>query len=607
MANPMFLLLGVPLVIGIINLFLPIIIRKILTLLGLVFCGILVIRLFGSFPESAEFLRTTVASLDRMALLALVFIQLLGLIILLFSLAGVEKGIEKRFFVLYPLTIAFSNGVVLSVHALSFLIFWSLAGLALYGFALLGRGKEAPSTAKKTFILVGGSDAFLLFGLALMWLKTEGSWSLNSPAIPLHDAAGSSAFVFLLIAAFAKAGGFPFHTWVPDFCREAPVESTALLPAALDKLLGIYLLARMMTTYFKVGLPAQLVVITLGAMTVITGVMMAMIQHNGRRLLGYHAVSQVGYMIMGVGAGTALALAGGLFHLINNTIYKSNLLLSLGSVEKRTGTNDLDDMGGLAKLMPATFIMALIGSLSISGLPPFNGFFSKWLIYRGLLEKTAAPGLSRGIQIWLLVCIILAVFGSALTLASFMKFLHSVFLGRRPRHLDGVREAPFNQWLATGLLAVFCVAFGIFARELPLRLLIGPAVIEGGLESGPALGFYSPQVILALFALAFLFGFIVYLFTRKVRLDDVYLGGQSPAEHFRIVGTEFFNEIRCMEPLKSAYDWAEKKYFDIYDVGSRVTFGFSRWLQKAHTGQMQLYLVFILIGLLALLYFCLRA
>ncbi len=606
MDNPILLLITVPLGIGIINLVLPVAARKATTFLGLVFCGVTVVRLFSGFPENVSALGVTVTSLDKTALLALALIQLLGTIILIFSLFGIEARIERGFFVLYPLTIAFSNGVVVSEHALAFLLFWGLAGLSLYGFALLGQGAGAPAAAKKTFILIGGSDAFLILGLALMWLSTGGSWSLTGPQIPLQGGVAVFAFAFLLIAALAKAGGFPFHTWVPDFCKEAPVESAALLPASLDKILGIYLLARMMMTYFAVTLSAQLIVITLGALTVITAGMMALVQRNGRRLLGYCAVSQAGYIIVGVGTGSALALAGGLFHLVNHTLYKSNLMLSLGSVEKRTGTNDLDEMGGLGKLMPVTFFMALVGSLSISGIPPFNGFFSKWMIYQGLLGKMANPGLGKGPQIWLVFCLILAVFGSAVTLAYILKFLHSVFLGKRPERLDGIGEAPANQWLATGILSLLCVLFGVFARGLPLRYLIDPAVGESGLASGPLPGFYNPQVILVLFALAFVLGLAVFLGTRKVRLDDVYLGGQAPAEQFRIVGTEFFNEIRNMKPLKSLFNWAEKKYFDIYDLGSRMTFGFSHELQKAHPGLLQVYVLFILAGLLAILFFTLR-
>jgi formate hydrogenlyase subunit 3/multisubunit Na+/H+ antiporter MnhD subunit len=386
---------------------------------------------------------------------------------------------------------------------------------------------------------------------------------------------------------------------VPDFSRDAPVESAALMPASLDKLLGIYLLTRMMSGYFDIGPFVRMTIVSLGALTVIIAVMMAMVQHNGRRLLGYHAVSQVGYMIMGVASGSALAFAGGLFHLLNNTLYKSSLFLSLGSVEKRTGTSDLDDLGGLARAMPLTFVMALIGALSISGIPPFNGFFSKWMIYQGLLEK--ASGLAPGYAIWLLVCLVLAVFGSALTLASFMKFLHAVFLGQRPERLAGVKEAPANQWLATGTLAVLCVGFGLFAREIPLRMFVLPAAEEAGMAPAAFLGLYNPRFILLLFALAFVLGLVVFLLTRKTRHDEVYLGGNAQAEIFRVSGTAFYREITEMKPFKGIYRRAEGKVFDIYDLGSKATFGFSHLLQKAHAGLLQVYVLFILFGFLAFL------
>ena len=596
--NDLLMLIIVPLIVSIINFILPAVVRKILTLATMVYTMTLTYFLYVN-PAASDFhlFDERVFSLDQMGLFALIFIQILSFIILIFSLKGVQKEIEKSFFVLYPMTLAFCNGVVLSENMISFLIFWGLSGLTLYGFALLGKTKEAPQTAKKTFILIGGSDAFLIMGFVLMWfVQPAAGWSLSSFNLPLTDGSTIFAFILLLIAAFAKAGGFPMHTWVPDFSKDAPVESAAFLPASLDKLLGIYLLARMMISYFTVDIVVHLIVVTLGALTVITAVMMAMNQHNGRRLLGYHAVSQVGYMIMGVGSGNILAFAGGLFHLVNHTIYKSNLFLSLGSVEKKAGSNNLEDLGGLGKVMPITFIMALIGALSISGIPPFNGFFSKWMIYQGLLEKTATLGAAY--QIWLLLCIILAVFGSALTLASFMKFIHAIFLGRKPESLNHVKEAPANQWLATGLLSLLCIVFGIFAVEIPLKLFIFPVLAENGMTIQSYLGLYNPQLIVVLFAIAFALGIVIYLLTKRVRYDDVYIGGQSPAEKFRIIGTEFYNEIRNMTPLKSIYNAAEKKYFDVYDVSGNSTFAFSRLLQKAHPGQLQLYVLYIVLGVL---------
>jgi multicomponent Na+:H+ antiporter subunit A len=592
MDNPLVLVLALPLGVAFLNLFLPRLLQKALILAGLVLGMFAVSRFFNTPPPSFELLGAVALSLDKLSLLALTFIHVLSLIIFVFCLKGLEAATERSFLILFPLTVAFAGGTVLCPNAFGFLVFWGLSGLALYGFALLGRGEKAAATAKKTFIIVGGSDAFLILGLALAGMTS--GWSLVGAAVPMNGPAGALAFIFLLIAAFAKAGAFPLHTWVPDFSRDAPVESAALLPSSLDKLLGIYLLTRMMSGYFAVGPFVRMVVVSLGALTVIIAVMMAMVQHNGRRLLGYHAVSQVGYMIMGVASGSALAFAGGLFHLLNNTLYKSNLFLSLGSVEKRAGTNELDGLGGLARAMPVTFVMALIGALSISGIPPFNGFFSKWMIYQGLLER--ASGLAPGYAIWLLVCLVLAVFGSALTLASFMKFLHAVFLGQRPERLAGVKEAPANQWLATGTLALLCVVFGLLAKEIPLRLFVLPAAEEAGLAPGAFLGIYSPRFVLLLFAAAFVLGLTVFLLTRKTRYDEVYLGGNAQAEAFRVAGTEFYKEITQMRPFKAIYREAEKNSFDIYDLGSKATLGLSRLLQRAHAGQLQVYVIFILFG-----------
>lgn len=599
--NILVLLIVVPLVVAIINLILPTIIRKILTFGVLVYSIYLTIMLYLTPSEEVMLFNQFIFQLDKLSLFALTFIQALSFIILLFALKGIEKEHEKSFFIWYPMTVSFCNGVVVSDHSISFLIFWGLSGLTLYMFSLLGNTKETPQTAKKTFILIGGSDAFLIMGLAMMgFAQPEALWSLEAFNMPLVDGYSVLAFIVLLIAAFTKAGGFPFHSWVPDFSRDAQVESAAFLPASLDKILGIYLLARMMMTLFVYDILLNLIVITLGALTVITAVMMAMNQHNGRKLLGYHAVSQVGYMIMGVGSGSVIAFAGGLFHLVNHTIYKSNLFLSLGSVEKRTGTNELDELGGLAKVMPVTFIMALIGALSISGIPPFNGFFSKWMIYQGLLEKASV--ITPGYQIWLLLCILLAIFGSALTLASFMKFIHAVFLGKALKKYAGIRETSFNQWLATGILSVLCIGFGIFARELPLKQFIFPILNQYNLDFTGYLGLYNPQLISILFVISFLVGFVIYLLVKKVRYDEVYLGGMDSSEKFRILGTEFYNEIRNMIPLKGIYNAAEKKWFDMYDLGGNSTFALSRIFQKAHPGQLQLYVLYIIIGVLIFLW-----
>ena len=165
----------------------------------------------------------------------------------------------------------------------------------------------------------------------------------------------------------------------------------------------------------------------IGVITIISAVMMALVQHNYKQLLGFHAVSQVGYMILGFGLGSAIGVAAGLFHMINNAIYKSGLFLSAGCIEYRTGKENIDDLGGLSKAMPVTFVASLIFAMSISGVPPFNGFASKWMIYQGIIDFGIGSDLPN--KLWIL-WLGLAVLGSALTLASFIKFIGGIFLSR---------------------------------------------------------------------------------------------------------------------------------------------------------------------------------
>lgn len=599
--NELVLLFLVPFGIAVLNIFLPSIVRKILTFLGLAFSSFLVYSLYSKTSLIFTLFGRDIFSINQLGLFALTFIQALSFIILIFSLKGVDKSIDKKYFILYPLTVAFCNGVILSNDVISFIIFWGLSGMAVYLFAILGKTKDTPATSKKTFIIIGGSDVFLIMGLIIMTFMQPGAnWFLSGLSIPLKTELSFVAFVFLIIAAFAKAGGFPLHTWVPDYSKDTPIESTTLLLGALDKILGIYLLVMIINSLFVFGFLTNMIIISLGAVTILTASMMALIQTNGRKLLGYSTVSQAGYMIMGIGIGGGIAFIGAFFHLVNNLIYKSSLFLSIGSVEKKTGTTELDELGGLGSKMKFTFVMTLIGVLSISGIPPFNGFFSKWMIYQGLID--VMKSLTPGFQIWMLICLILAIFGSALTLAYMLKFIHAIFLGKRPEKFDTIKETSANQWISTGILSLICIVFGIFAIELPLKYFILPTIASLGVNIGDAVGFYNPQLLVVLFLIAFSLGFLIYFLTKKVRYDEsVYLGGMRSADKFRVLGTAFYNEVRNMKPLKAIYTWAEKKYFDLYDLLSKLIFGISHLFQKAHPGQLQLYILYMIFGFLIFL------
>ncbi|MBN1948270.1 MAG: hypothetical protein JW784_00870, partial [Candidatus Cloacimonetes bacterium] len=365
--------------------------------------------------------------------------------------------------------------------------------------------------------------------------------------------------------------------------------------ASLDKLLGIYFLARICLNLFQLTEAMTLVLLIIGGVTIISAVMMALVQHSYKRLLGYHAVSQVGYMVTGIALGSPLGLIAGLFHMLNNAIYKSGLFLTAGSVEKRTGKEDLDELGGLSKLMPLTFISALIFALSISGIPPFNGFASKWMIYQGLIEFGKGSGIAH--QLWF-VWLTLAVLGSALTLASFVKFISGIFLGSSNKKLVNVREVSILMWLPQIILALLCIGFGVFAVRLVIPALFAPITGE---FSYP--GIWNSQAVSILILVSIVLGVIIYLIgnIRNFRSEESFLGGEIIHDKSNYNPLEFYKTIGEFPLLAFFYRKAEHKWFDIYDLGRRFVLWLNGIFSFAHSGILSTYITWLIMGMVILL------
>ncbi|MBU1006811.1 MAG: hypothetical protein KKH08_04380, partial [Candidatus Omnitrophica bacterium] len=391
---------------------------EIFSLVTAVYLFIASIKMFIKAPVYGDYLY--IDGLSRFIVLGIGFF---GALVTLYSLKFMASYEQFRSYYSNVMwTIGFSLLAAVSNNIVILLVAWGFLGFTLFMLINVA-GPNAAATSKKTFIIIGGSDSLMIMGFAIVWLIT-GEFNLSSIRIVVDNSLSSWAFILIAVGAFAKAGAMPFHTWIPDTAKEAPIPVTAFLPASLDKLLGIYLLARLVLNVFILDSFLYALLMVIGAVTIVAAVMMALVQHDFKKLLGYHSVSQVGYMVLGIGTGNPIGIAGGIFHMLNNTIYKSCLFFAGGNVQHKTKTSDLDFMGGLAKLMPITFFSALIAALSISGVPPFNGFFSKWMVYQGLVEK----GKSGGV-LWIF-CLVAAMFGSGLTLASFIKLIHAMFLGK---------------------------------------------------------------------------------------------------------------------------------------------------------------------------------
>ena len=552
------------------------------------------ILLFSRKPLQWAWADSPVLRLDNLSGFILLAVGLFGFLIALYSIRFMRgKPRLKEYYAYFLWTLGATCGAILANNLILLLVFWGFLGLTLY--LLIGIEPEATAAAKKTFIIVGGADCLMILGIGIILLLTN-SLAMDQISIPLEGRLPVLAYLCLAIAAFAKAGAMPFHSWIPDTAEKAPVSVTAFLPASLDKLLGIYLLGRISMHLFQMNKALGLLLMIIGAFTIVAAVMMALVQHDLKKLLGYHAVSQVGYMVLGIGTGNPVGIAGGLFHMLNNAIYKQCLFLVGGSVEHRTGTADLDRLGGLARAMPITFICCLITALSISGVPPFNGFVSKWMVYQGLIELG-----KTGDKLWV-IWLTAAMFGSALTLASFMKLTHATFLGQSSSERAGssLREVSPSMWFPMVVLAGLCVLFGVFALPIPLKGLILPAV-----PGVSFLGFWSSSLATLLIIIGIVIGAVIYWIGKIKSFREVessYVGGEAVDSEMRVSGVDFYNTIRDMGLFEGVYKRAEEKLFDIYDLGRKVTFFFTKGLRRAHAGVLTAYFSWALAGLIILLW-----
>ncbi|HUT36889.1 MAG TPA: proton-conducting transporter membrane subunit [Planctomycetota bacterium] len=548
---------------------------------------------------------------------AAAFIGLFGLLVACFSLPYMwSHRFQGRYYAFTFWALAGAIGATLADHLVFFLIAWEVVTLMLYLLVNLGR-EPAAKVGAKTFVLLGFADAALLLGIVFLWkltgtmsvgeLAAIGAGTVAGKVLPTTVGLGAVAFLLMFAGAIAKAGAVPLHTWIPSSAEAAPLPVMAFLPAALDKLLGISLLARLTLQFFVVTPTLGLVVMIVGAVTVIAAVMMAMVQHDLRKLLAYHAVSQVGYMVLGLGTGSIVGILGGLFHMLNHAIYKCCLFLMAGAVRHRTGTTELERLGGLARAMPATFIAGAVAALAISGVPPLNGFASKWMVYQGVLEthSTLAP-----------LLLVAAVFGSALTLASFVKVIHSVFLGRPSDDVAGLApgKVPVLMVVPMAVLAALCIVFGVFV-QLPVGQWIAPSVSElspGLLPAGQAvsygIGVWQASQATVLLVVGLALGLVFYAIGRigKARVTRPFLGGELlGTDEVRVPGTGFYETVRGLPLLRGMFHDAEEEVYDVYHLGGRYGGALVQHLRNLHTGVLAVYVAWCVLGLAAVLFYLL--
>jgi len=385
---------------------------------------------------------------------------------------------KGMFYSLFLLMLAGMNGVIVAGDIFNLFVFLEIAAVSSYALVAFGTERHALEAAFKYAVMGTMGSLFILLGIVLLYGLTS---TLNmadmSHMLSFKDDQNLILMVCVLfLMGFGlKSALVPFHAWLPDAHPSAPAPISAMLSGILIKSLGVYALVRIF--FHVIGMTSTLssILMFLGVLSMMVGVLLAIGQWDLKRLLAYHSISQVGYVVFAIGLGTPLGLMAGLFHLFNHSIFKSLLFLNSGAVEYATGTRDLKKMGGLQKKMPVTSGTCFVASLSIAGIPPFNGFWSKLIIIIAAV-KAGHP-----------IYAIWAVLASILTLASFMKVMKYAFLGELRNKWQEVKEVPVFMQGAMISLALICMLGGVLILSGVEDVFLKPAamtLVEGFNYSG---------------------------------------------------------------------------------------------------------------------------
>ena len=368
---------------------------------------------------------------------------------------------EPQYYTLFLMLCGGVMGLVLSGDLFNMFIMVEILTFAAVALTAFRNTVFGALEAAFKYLVVGSiGSSCILAGTIMLYAQTHTlNFAQLSAMIPGNlNPATTVAYALLFIGFCTKAFLVPFHPLAADAHGAAPAPVSVLISGVLTKsgLYGIIRLTYILFRTMNLG-TVQFWLVFLGSVSMFVCVTMALAQHDFKRLLAFHSISQIGYVLTAAGLATALGVSAGLYHAMNHTLFKGLLFLCAGAVLHETGTTDLDKLGGLSKKMPHTTVLFLVGAFSISGIPPFNGFASKWLIYQAAYQKGVESG-----NIGFLLVTICCLVTSTLTLASFVKVTQSVFFGQLPKEYENVREVSFGMRLAMGLLALLCIVTGLF-------------------------------------------------------------------------------------------------------------------------------------------------
>ena len=530
--------------------------------------------------------------------------------------------------------------VVTAKNAILFLAAWEIMTVCSYFLVTFYDEKKSVRDAGTLYLIVAHCGTFCLLAMFSLMGSAAGSMDFDQMALTDYAPVLTGVLFALGLTGFGvKAGFFPVHIWLPHAHPAAPSHVSAVLSGLMIKT-GIYGLLRIIFILKDPPSWGGPVVLAIGGISGVLGVLYALGQHEIKRLLAYHSIENIGIIALGIGIGllgnvshhesiALIGYAGALLHVFNHAVFKSLLFLSAGSVIRSTGTGEIDEMGGLLKFLPFTGHLFLIGSLSICGLPLFNGFISEWLVYRALFDGVIHFDKS-GIILAVMALVSLALIGG-LAAICFAKAFGVIFLGQNRSPGDGVyKENSGMMWGPMVFLAAICVWIGLFPKLVVSFSLTGaqfltaikplPAQIEAVLQ--PISSFTKVLYVFLLFL-----GLLVLLRALLAKRYPARRAGtwacgyaslsprmQYTASSFAEPVLRFFKKVVCFRVHPSerrSIDFPQDLELssEVVDLPEHFIFRpilfilkrFSELLLKLQSGHIPQHLFYMLLGLVALL------
>lgn len=397
---------------------------------------------FGNFHLAVD-------SLSIVLLLSIAIVLFATLLVGMTTLQDEKK--KFNFCNLLILAVVGMNGIVMVRDLFTLYIFLEVVAVASFVLISLDREKSGLEGAFKYLILSAVATSMMLAAIALL-LMTTGTTSFPGVAAALKS--GPNYLTILAVAIYVgglsiKGGLVPFHGWLPDAYSSAPAGVSVLLAGIVTKTTGIYTLIRLVTTVFGFSPQVKSVLLFVGALSIVVGALAALGQKDFKRMLAYSSISQMGYIILSLGTGSPLGIAGAVFHLFNHAIFKTQLFVNAAAVEEQTGTRDMDTMGGLSARMPVTGATSVVAFLSTAGIPPLSGFWSKLIIIVAVWVS--------GYHFYAM----LAVLASLVTCAYFLSMQRRVFFGPLAEEFKDLKEARAGILVPAVLLALITIGVGV--------------------------------------------------------------------------------------------------------------------------------------------------